>query len=249
MTFRLLQARNPGDAALLHEQSAFRESLGADAEALRSWDLLQGPPPFDVVQESDCVLVGGAGEYGMPDAKDHPWLAQFIDFCGRLAAEGIPTLASCFGFQALVVAAGGQVTTDTSRAEIGTFQVTLTEAGRSDPLFGPLAPGFFAQFGHKDHALGIPSGMVNLACSERCSFQALVVAGKPIYATQFHPELSMAHNRERFFRYMESYARPEMPDTPQQVLASFRETPQASSLMRRFVEEILPAPDGKEQAW
>ncbi len=148
MTVLLLQARNPGDAVLEHEQSAFRESLGVYAESLRSWDLLKGPPPFDVVQESDCVLVGGAGEYGMPDAKDHPWLAQFIDFCGRLAAEGIPTLASCFGFQALVVAAGGQVTTDTSREEIVTFQVTLTEAGLSDPLFVPLAPGLFAQFGH-----------------------------------------------------------------------------------------------------
>ncbi len=58
----------------------------------------------------------------------------------------------------------------------------------------------------------------------------------------------MAHNRERFFRYVDSYAGTEMPDTPQQVLASFRETPKASSLMRRFVKEILPAQNEKEQA-
>ena len=57
--------------------------------------------------------------------------------------------------------------------------------------------------------------------------------------TQFHPELSMERNRERFHRYIQNYVRPEMPDTAQQMLASFRETPQASSLLRRYVQEML----------
>ena len=238
MEFLLLQARNPGDAALEHEQLAFRESLG-DETTLRCWDLLTGPPPLSVVEECSCVLVGGAGEYGMGDAAEHRWLKRFIDFCGELAARGAPTFASCFGFQAMVAAAGGRVEPDKSRAEIGTFQVTLTPAGRGDPVFGPLAPGFNAQLGHKDHALDVPRGMINLAGSERSFFLALRVEGKPVYATQFHPELSMARNRERFYRYMETYARSDMPDSPDTVLASFCETPEASSLLRRYVKEIL----------
>ncbi len=189
--------------------------------------------------EHDCVLVGGAGEYGIGDAGEHPWLARFIDFCGELAARGSPTFASCFGFQAMVAAAGGAVKPDVARAEIGTFEVTLTDAGGADPLFGPLGPRFYAQFGHKDRALGVPSGLVNLASSARCAFQAFTVQDKPIYATQFHPELSMERNRDRYFRYVRNYVRPEMPDTAEQMLASFRETPEASSLLRRYVEEVI----------
>lgn len=239
MKFLLLAARNPGDDALEHEQLAFGEILEIGGEALRPWDLLQGPPSFDLVAEHDCVLVGGAGEYGIGDAGEHPWLARFIDFCGELVARGSPTFASCFGFQAMVAAAGGAVKQDVARAEIGTFEVTLTDAGRADPLFGPLGPRFYAQFGHKDRALGVPSGLVNLASSARCAFGAFTVPDKPIYATQFHPELSMERNRDRYFRYVRNYVRPEMPDTAEQMLASFRETPEASSLLRRYMEEML----------
>jgi GMP synthase (glutamine-hydrolysing) len=239
MRFLLLQARNPGDEALEHEQVAFREILEIDPEALRSWDLLQGPPSFDLVAEHDCVLVGGAGEYGMGDAGKHPWLAAFIDFCAELAARGVPTFASCFGFQTIVVAAGGRVEPDIANAELGTFELTLTDAGCRDPLFGQLAPGFYAQFGHKDHAVEVPSGLLNLARTERCAFQALRVPDKPIYATQFHPELSMERNRERFFCYQARYVRPDLPETPEQVLASFRETPEATSLLRRYVEAVI----------
>ncbi len=85
----------------------------------------------------------------------------------------------------------------------------------------------------------MPSGLVNLASSERCAFQALTVPDKPVYATQFHPELSMERNRDRFHRYIQNYVRPEMPDTAEQMLASFRGTPQASSLLRRYVQEML----------
>ena len=144
MKVLLLQARNPHDDALEHEQLAFRETLGLDEVGLCVWDLLGGPPPFDKVASCDCVMVGGAGEFGIADAARMPWLARFIDFCGELAARRVPTFASCFGFQAMVAAAGGRIETDTTRAELGTFEVTLTEAGRRDPLFGPLGP----RFGH-----------------------------------------------------------------------------------------------------
>ena len=36
-----------------------------------------------------------------------------------------------------------------------------------------------------------------------------------------------------------NYVRPEMPDTAEQMLASFRETTKASSLLRRYVESML----------
>ncbi|MBL4848558.1 MAG: type 1 glutamine amidotransferase [Planctomycetes bacterium] len=241
MRFLLLQARNPGDDAGPHEHEAFAEILECDLATIEPWSLLQGAPPQDRVDAVDCVLVGGSGEYGVGDVASHPWLSEFIDAMGDLAARGVPTFASCFGFQAICVAAGGEVVVDKERAEVGTFELYVTKEGESDPLFGPLKPRFFAQLGHKDHVTRLPSGVVHLAGSERSPHQALRVEGKPIYATQFHPELSMVRNRERFMRYLEDYSDPTMPDTPEQVLAAYRETTSASNVLKRYVDEILPA--------
>tara|TARA_R110002072_G_scaffold14048_1_gene58573 strand:- start:174 stop:905 length:732 start_codon:yes stop_codon:yes gene_type:complete len=240
MRFLLLQARNAGDAAQPHEHEAFAEILERDLETIEVWSLLEGAPPKERIAAADCVLVGGSGEYGVNDVAKYPWLSGFIDLMGELANEGKPTFASCFGFQALCVAAGGEVVVDKARAEVGTFELYVTPEGERDPLFGPLKPRFKAQLGHKDHVTRLPEGFLHLAGSERSPNQALVVPGKAIYATQFHPELSMVRNRERFMRYLEGYSDPSMPDSPEQVLAAYCETTGASGVLKRYVDEILP---------
>ena len=68
-----------------------------------------------------------------------------------------PAFASCWGFQALARALGGEVVTDLVRAEVGTFEIQLTAAGRSDPLFGPLGERFLAQLGHQDVVTRLPA--------------------------------------------------------------------------------------------
>ncbi|MGE0713276.1 MAG: type 1 glutamine amidotransferase [Planctomycetota bacterium] len=239
MRFLLLQARNAGDPAGPHEAEAFRDELGLAPDQLTPYDLLQGRPPAGLVEDYDCVLVGGSGEFGVGDASEHPWLREFIDLMGDLGSRGFPTFASCFGFQALVVAGGGEVITDKTRAEVGTFELFTTEHGAADPLFRAVAPRFGAQLGHKDHATRLPSDTVHLAGSERSPYQALRVAGKPVYATQFHPELSMTRNRERFLRYLAAYSTPDMVDSPETVLARYRETTGATELLRAFVREVL----------
>lgn len=240
MRFLLLQARNPGDVSEAHEQVAFRQVIGRGDDAIVPFSLLEGTPTEGDLKNVDCVLVGGSGEYGMGDRDQHPWLQSFVDFMSDLADRGFPTFASCFGFQALCVAKGGQVETDKSRAEVGTFELYVTPEGKDDPLFGAVHPSFLAQLGHKDHVVEFPAGLVHLAGSERSPYQALKIPGKPVYATQFHPELSMQHNRERFQAYMSAYSQPDMVDPPEKVLAAFRETLAATALLRRFVDEILP---------
>ena len=238
--FLLLQARNPGDPSGPHERDAFCEILARPPEAIGVWSLLEGAPPGTLLDEADCVLVGGSGEYGIPEAPEHPWLVAFVQLMGQLAEDGFPTFASCFGFQALCLALGGVVERDKSRAEVGTFELSVTADGKDDPLFAPLDPRFLAQLGHKDHVTRLPDGVVHLARSERSEFQALKIPDKPIYATQYHPELSMTRNRERFMRYLEQYTDPDMPDSPEKVLAAYRESQGASNVLRTYVEEILP---------
>ena len=101
--------------------------------------------------------------------------------------EEHPLFASCFGFQALVVGLGGTVIKDVPHAEVGTYELTLTEEGKTDDLFSTFPHHFNAQLGHQDRASIMPSMAINLAYSERCPYQAFTIKDKPVYATQFHP--------------------------------------------------------------
>lgn len=150
--------------------------------------------------------------------------------------------ASCFGFQALVASMGGELRTDASLAELGTFPIEVTEQGASDPVFGPLAPSFDAQLGHNDSVVTLPEGLVCLARSERCPVQAVRVPGAPIVATQFHPELTDRDNIRRYLRYLEAYKKPgeSMQEARERAEAMHRPSPQANDLLSTFVRRHAP---------
>jgi GMP synthase (glutamine-hydrolysing) len=234
--FLLLQARNPGDPGKDHEQQCFAETLGVPPHSLRYWDLLEGPPQQHDLAEVDLLLVGGSGDYSVLD--NLPFVHQFIDFLSdTLVPQNLPTFASCFGFQALVMAAGGQLVRDPAQAEVGTFDISVTDAGRDDPLLGSLFPSFKAQLGHKDRVEQIPAGLTSLAASERAPCQALHVTGTSIYGTQFHPELTRESNIYRFNLYRERYEGSAAEDSAS-VLDSLEDTPGASALLPRWVEMV-----------
>ena len=234
--FLLLQARNPGDAMAHHEVECFAEALAVEVERIVAWDLLAGVPGERELSRVEYLLVGGSGDYSVLD--DDPWLKQFIDFLSDVVVnKAVPTFASCFGFQGLVIAGGGQIVKDPAKAEVGTFEIVLTEEGRRDPLLGPLHPSFQAQLGHKDRAVSVPSGMIHLASSERSPYQALRVGGLPIIATQFHPELSRDANQHRYLAYLENYGQSAASDADE-VLTGLRESPDATALLPRWLAEV-----------
>ncbi|MEX0611822.1 MAG: type 1 glutamine amidotransferase, partial [Pirellulales bacterium] len=130
---------------------------------------------------------------------------------------------------------GGMCVNDLPNAEVGTIELQVTDAGRADPLFGHLPHSFAAQAGHEDHVVELPHDAVLLASSERVREQAFRFAGRPIYCTQFHPELDRTALMERVIAYPEYVAR--IARIPyDDFIQSCRETPEANSLLRRFVE-------------
>jgi GMP synthase (glutamine-hydrolysing) len=157
---------------------------------------------------------------------------------GQLADRGFPTFASCFGFQGLVLALGGQIIHDDDNAEVGSFDLKPTKAAATDPIFKSLPAQFVAQQGHKDRASTLPSGVVNLASSARCPFQAIRVADSPVYATQFHPELTDVGNQKRFSRYFDMYSKAFGHSQAQSMLDAFRPSPEANTLLRDFVSSL-----------
>jgi GMP synthase (glutamine-hydrolysing) len=235
--FRLLQARDPDEPVRAEERAAFADKLGVPVEQVVPYDLLSEDISYRGVTEgADAVLVGGSGRYGIND--DAPWLKPFVEVLGELAAHDFPTFASCFGFQGLVVALGETVTHDPAGSEVGTFEVSRMPGADDDPVFGQLPARFAAQMGHKDRALALPNGAVHLVASERCPYQALRL-GTRVYATQFHPELSEADNRQRFQRYYREYSLAFGEEGARSILDAFQPSPEATSVLPRFADHLV----------
>lgn len=240
LRFMLLQVRDHADPMRLQEVQCFLRSLRCEPHQLATFDLLAGAPNQRELACVDVVLIGGSGDYSVVTGGN--WLPPASDTMRELSELSKATFASCWGFQALASALGGNVVTDVSRAELGTHTVTLTSAGRLDPVFGSLDLSFPAQMGHQDIVDRLPPNATLLASTPRVVNQAFVMTGKPIYGTQFHSELRCADFLMRirsYPAYIETIA--GMP--LEEFIATCRETPTVSTLPRQFVDWFL-AQDG-----
>jgi GMP synthase (glutamine-hydrolysing) len=233
--FLLLQTRNPDDPMREHEVACFQRCFRLPEGRIEVFDLLAGAPSAGQLDRADIVLLGGSGEHSV--ARGGPWLAGALDAMVGLYESGRPTFASCWGFQAMARALGGEVVTDHARAEVGTTWLELTEAGRRDPVFGPLGNRFQVQIGHEDIVTALPDAATCLASSAIVENQAFRIEGKPIYATQFHPELDRAGLVERISQYP-SYLPLAGAATIQDLADMTPETPHTEGILHRFLEVV-----------
>ena len=232
----LLQVRDSADPMREHEVGCFRRCLHLPEGGISVFDLLQGAPSARDLDDADVVLLGGSGDYSV--ARGGPWLAAALETMVALYETSKPTFASCWGFQAMARALGGEVVTDHSRAEVGTVWLELTTEGGSDRVFGPLGKRFQVQIGHEDIVTAIPGGATLLASSDRVENQAFRFDGKPIYCTQFHPELSRSDLLARIHRYP-AYLPLAGASTFEELAAMTPETPHTEGILRRFLEMAM----------
>jgi GMP synthase (glutamine-hydrolysing) len=219
-----------------HEIQCFARSLRCATDQIRIFDLLTGVPSDEALDEVDVVLLGGSGDYSV--AKGGPWLPAALETMRELYEYSKPTFASCWGFQAMARALGGEVVTDHDLAEVGSLTLTMTPEGLRDPVFGPLGPRFQVQIGHEDIVTRLPPGAVLLASSDRVPNEAFRFEGKPIYCTQFHPEL----DREGIIKrigYYPGYLPLTGHATLDEFAAATPETPETEAILRRFVTETF----------
>ncbi|MDH3584864.1 MAG: type 1 glutamine amidotransferase [Phycisphaerae bacterium] len=241
LAYLLLQVRNREDPMRGQEVGCFARALGCGRDRIRVFDLLGKTdgahiPTARDLAGADVVLLGGSGDYSVAEGGD--WLEPALDVMRTLVESSKPTFASCWGFQAMARALGGEVVRDMSRAELGTIEIDLTAGGREDPVFGPLAPGFVAPMGHQDIVDRLPEGAVLLASTSRVKNQAFCFAGKPIYCTQFHPELdrqSLIERVEAYPRYVHEILGQSIP----QFADGCRDTPECRSLLPAFIEHAF----------
>ncbi len=234
--YLLFQMRRPDDSMRTHEVEAFARTLGCSPERITAIDLIQDPPTPSMLAAHDMVLIGGAGDYSVPEGG--PWLEAALDAMRDLHALSKPTFASCWGFQALAKALGGSVVSDITRAELGTCELQLTQAGQRDPVFRQLGASFYAQVGHHDTVDVLPADAVPLARSPLVDNHAFRIQGKPIYATQFHPELRIQEMKDRLRNYPQ-YTEGIAGMSIESFVAGLRETPLANNLLKAFVAQVF----------
>ena len=242
LRYLLLQVRDPDDPMRGHEVDCFVEHLRCRSEQVRVVDLLADSPDRSALDEADIILLGGSGDYSV--AEGGPWLESALGAMRELHELAKPTFASCWGFQAMAKALGGEVVPDHSRAEVGTHEVYLTPTGEADPVLGPLGKTFLAQMGHQDVVNRLPDGAVLLA-STKLSNQAFRFTGKPIYCTQFHPELGRETLLDRLRRYPKYIEK--ITGLPYDEFVRKHIMPsQTDGVLVRFVEQVMEGQRSQE---
>lgn len=225
------------DAVAREEWEAVRRFSGLAADELVHVRLEQGPLPDVDLDELSGIVVGGSPFTSSDPAEDkstvqHRVEATLARLLDDVVARDLPFLGACYGVGTLGVHQGGVV--DRTYGEpVGAVEVTLTDEGRADPLFGDLPPTFRAFVGHKEAVRVPPPGAVVLATSPDCPVQAFRVR-QNLYATQFHPELDATGLVNRITAYRDlGYFPPEemaaviagvrdaVVDVPPRLLAGF----------------------------
>jgi GMP synthase (glutamine-hydrolysing) len=136
-------------------------------------------------------LIVLGGDMGANDDADNPWLPPTKSLIAAAVRSGKCFLGICLGHQLAAVALGGEVGPNPHGHSTGLTRVTLTAAGRDDPLLGAVADTARAVQWNNDIVSRLPESSELLATSPDGTAQAIRY-GERAWSVQFHPEVSPA---------------------------------------------------------
>ena len=177
LVFQHIDCEHPG---------MLRKFLREDGVEWRAVELDAGEP-IPPLEDYDALWVMG-GPMDVWDVDEHPWLVAEKRAIRRFVRElDRPFLGLCLGHQLLADALGG--TCGPQRPpEIGILDITLTEAGRADPIFSGMPATQKCLQWHSVRVAQPLEGTVVLARSDVCSCQAMRV-GRHAWSMQYHVEV------------------------------------------------------------
>lgn len=236
--FLILQLR-PEDRAADSEFAALMRYGGLTRDEVVRVQLDREPFPDVDLRNYAAVIVGGSPfEVSTPEAdksaRQRSIEAAFRELTARIVTEDFPFLGACSGAGLLGSYLGAPIS-DRYAEPVGGADVTLTEAGRSDPLLEGFSDRFRVLLGHKEACDEVPPGAALLARGEGCPVQMFRV-GSNVYATQFHPEGDPEGFQLRIDVYRDhGYFAPKRAGALMEAVAD-EETPVPQAMLRRFVE-------------
>lgn len=234
--FLLLATRADDDAAEA-EHAALCSFGGLSPDELRHIRLESNPMPDIDLADYSGVFLGGSP---FNSSEPHPSSLQtrvegdLRKLVRHIVASDHPFFGACYGVGILGTAFDGVV--DTTYGETpGPVSITLTNAGRADPLLKGLPDTFSAIVGHKEACRVLPSEAILLASGADCPVQLFKLKHN-VYACQFHPELDAESLAHRLHVYAHVGYCP--PEEAEGIVAATRRADlgPANGLIRAFVE-------------
>jgi GMP synthase-like glutamine amidotransferase len=165
----------------------FRELWRDNGDEWCAVELDAGQTVPDLNDFDLLVAMGGPMDVWQEDL--YPWLRSEKAAIRHWVKDlGRPFLGVCLGHQLLAAALGGVVGL-MEQPEIGVGEVTLTEAGRRDPLFAGFAAPLETFQWHGAEVSRLPEGAEILAVNALCPIQAFRY-GSHAYGLQYHVEIT-----------------------------------------------------------
>jgi GMP synthase (glutamine-hydrolysing) len=241
----LLLSIRADDAAADNEYASFLAQGGLDERDLRRVRLEQRPLGHVELGDWSGILLGG-GPFNCSDPEEQkPPVQRRIETDLGALLDGVvtadfPFLGACYGIGAVGRHEGAELGRRYAEP-VGSVSVTLTPAGRQDPLLRGLPVTFDAFTGHKEAVTRLPDHAVLLASSPACPVQAFRI-GANVYATQFHPELDAAGMCTRIDVYKHAgYFDPGQAGELK-ALARRSNVVHPAAILRRFVQRYAGRP-------
>jgi GMP synthase (glutamine-hydrolysing) len=213
----LLLATRAEDVAADDEYTAFLRLTGLPEALLRRVRLEAAPLGRLNLDHYSGVFLGGSpfNSGDPPEGKSpvqHRVENELRSLLDEIVTRDLPFLGACYGVGPLGRHQGGVV--DRTYAEpVSCVRISLTAAGRGDPLLAGMPEEFEAFVGHKEACRVLPPTAALLATSPGCPVQMFRVWSN-LYATQFHPELDVASvvTRVRVYQHAGYFAPTELND-------------------------------------
>ena len=190
----VLLATRAEDLPADEEYALFLRFTGLPPERLLRVRLEREPLPAFDLDEVSGILVGGSPFNASDPIERKSAVQQRVEsemaaLVDEVVARDLPFLGACYGVGTLGTHLGAPI--DGTFAEpISVVDVSLTPAGRDDPLTEGMPPAFPAFVGHKEAISALPPEATLLASSATCPVQMFRVK-QNVHATQFHPELDL----------------------------------------------------------
>lgn len=173
---------------LLHEREDPAGFVGTILEAHHiETDVIEvESEPLPDATEYAAVIAFGGVQHVYQDER-YPYFTQEKTWLRELVEKDIPYLGLCLGGQVLASALGAVVKQHTA-IEFGFHDVSLTEAGKEDPLYAGL-PGYQRVFQWHEDTFELPTNATLLASNGHTRHQAFRY-GLRAYGLQYHIEVT-----------------------------------------------------------
>lgn len=188
---------------------------------------------FPEVALFDAIFIGGT-PISAYEAHKYPFLQEECEYLRQAIEVRKPCFGICCGAQILAMLLGAQVR-KCEQKEIGSYEVRLTKAGLSDPLFKQF-PSHFPVFHWHGDTFGIPASAELLVEGDDCKNQ--LFRWNKVIGTLFHLEVTS----QDVIKWAEEYG-PELVEIgkneEQVVMECFKKERDMSTLAVRLLDNFF----------